>query len=357
MRFILTNIIVLCGRYSVLLLIPLVSALVWVWLYSLDNNSILGIVLMAPVILVVVSTVVLVLGILLAGVPRHEGVTVSPEDVPELWDYWNRVSPASPDVVRQIIVDGEINAAMAERSRVAGLFGRDQTLVVGIGLMVLLDRPAVEAILEHEFAHAELRHSHGLTRLVEFFQTYEAFEDYLEDDLPWAAILLAVAFQGIRRWLKPEILLRSKRHEFEADRQSADRVGVDTQGAALMLVEGAGASADMTVYEPLEIELRGALKAPEPPLDRLIRMRADLMSPDNLKKGVDKALAEDADPESTHPPLKERLENIGAGSDMKLRPVGPSAFETMVPQETRERLLGELNKQWTAAVNRHVGIW
>ncbi len=347
MQFFLTNIIATLGRYTVLLVLPIVAALALLWFQWLDHQPILAFVLAAPVFLIVLSSLVLVLGLLLSTIPSPTGITVSPDEAPELWDYWYRVSPPTSRMRRQIIVSGEINAAMAEHSRFAGLFGRDQSLVVGLGLLIALDRSAVEAVLEHEFAHAELRHSHGLTRLNEFYETFETFEDYLEHEMPWVAILLSVAFFGIDRWLKPEMLARSRKHEFEADQQSADRVGIVEQANALMLVAGVTASADRLVYAPLEKEMRGAVKVPEPPLDRILRLRDDLVLPENIMAGVDKAMQEKTDPASTHPALADRLENINASPQIPIRPVGASAYSTMLPEPTRARLLEKLNKDWT----------
>lgn len=354
MRLFLTNIIVLWGRYSVLLIVPVTLAVIWAWFQLLDSHSILGLVLVLPVLVVTSGAIVLVMGILIAGIPPLTGVTVTREEAPVLWDYWDTVSPAAPNTRRRIIIGDGINAAMAEQLRFAGLFGRDQTLIVDLGLLILLDQPAIEAILEHEFAHAELKHSQGLTRLNEFFQTYRTFEDYVEDQLPWVSIVLAVAFHGLDKWLQPELLERSRKCEFEADQQSADRVGVDAQATALILTYGSGELAGAMVYEPIEKELRGALKAPEPPLDRLLRMRDEMIAPANLKKGLEQVLAEEADPESTHPPLAARLKHIGASLDMAIRPVEAPAYETMLPQDVRTRLLDKFNREWVATVDNYL---
>ena len=347
MQFFLTNIISTLGRYTILLLLPVVGALALLWFQWLDHRPILAFVLAAPVFFVVLGSLVLVLGILLSGTPSPEGITVSPDEAPELWNYWNEVSPPTPQMRRQIIVTNEINAAMAEHARFAGLFGRDQTLFVGAGLLITLDRPAIEAILEHEFAHAELKHSHGLTRLNEFYETFEAFENYVEYEMPLVAMLLSVTFYGIDTWLKPEMLARSQKHEFEADQQSADRVGTVAQANALMLVDGVAASAKTLVYDPLDKEMRGAVNVPEPPLDRLIRLRDDLVSPETIRAGVEDAMKEEPDPASTHPPLAQRLANINASPDIPIRPIGGSAFSAMLPEQTQARLMEELNKQWS----------
>ncbi len=354
MRLLLTNIILLCGRYSVLLIIPPVLVVVWAWFQVLDSHPTVGLVLVLPVLMIASGSLVLVLGILIAAIPTQMGVTVTREEAPALWDYWDNVSPAGSNTRRRIIIDDTINAAMAEQSRFAGLFGRDQTLFVGLGLLVSLDRPAVEAILEHEFAHAELKHSGGLTRLNEFFLTYRTYEEFVDYQLPWVSIMLAGAFHGLDRWLQPEILARSWKCEFEADKQSADRVGVEAQATALILTMASSELADVQIYKPIEKELRGALKAPEPPLDRLIRMRNEMITPANLKIGMDRVIAAEVDPMSTHPPLADRLKHIGARPDMAIRQVEAPAYETMLPPDVRTRLLHKFNDEWIATMNNYL---
>ena len=240
---------------------------------------------------------------------------------------------------------------MAEHLRFAGLVGRDQTLIVGLGLLIVLDRPAVEAVLEHEFAHAELNDSSGLTRIHEFIRTYEAFDGYVAEDLPLVDVFLDAVFASFAAWLEKEYRRQSKIHELQADRQSADRVGMVSGARAQILLGGIIHSANAMIFDPLEKELRGALAAPKPPLDRILENRPRLTSRGTIEKAVREVLLEEPDPQSTHPPLAERLANIGAKPDMAIAPVGPPAFQTMLPEETRARLLRDLNSQWVEMID------
>ena len=79
-------------------------------------------------------------------------------------------------------------------------------------------------------AHADLLHSNGVTRVGEFFRTYDSFDDMVHDHLPIVAVLIEFLLGGVARWLRPEYLRRSRQHELEADRRSADRRGVAVVG-------------------------------------------------------------------------------------------------------------------------------
>ncbi len=350
------RIISLFGRYSVLLLLPPLALAVWGWSLLLENHMWPSIILAVPLLLAVLSTMVLVLGMLLAGIRRPRGITVDRAAAPEFWSYWDTASPLTPNTRRQIIIDAEINAAMGEQLRFAGLFGRDQTLVLGLGLLILLDRPAVEAVLEHEFAHADLKHSAGLTRINEFRMTYESFHGYVEDDMPAVALFLDIVFTSFVDWLSKEHLRLSKVHELQADRQSADRVGVQTEARAQIILEGSSHVAEKMIFEPLDKEIHGALVAPAPPLDRILAKRDELTDPGNIANAVKEVLLKKPDPAADHPPLAERLTAIGAKPDMAIEPLGPPAFQTMLPQDTQEQLLNDLNKEWLEMVNDYVRL-
>lgn len=293
---------------------------------------------------------------LFARVRRPEGITVDRAAAPELWNYWDTASPKAPNVRRQIIIDEEINAAMAQHLRFVGLFGRDETLVLGLGLLILLDRPAVEAVLEHEFAHAELNHSAGLTRIHEFLKTYEAFDGYLSDDLPLVELFLAAVFPAFAAWLEREYRRLSKIYEIQADRQSAHRLGTVVEARSLILSAGGAHMARAVIFDPLEKELIGAVVAPKPPLDRILERRAELTNRGNLEKAVKQIMLEEPDSDSSHPPLEERLSAIGAKPDMAFEPVGPPASETMLPEKTSNRLLRDMNRQWTEAADAYVRL-
>lgn len=357
MRSLTIQIISVCGRYSVLILLPPVALAVWGWLFLFEDYTWLPIVLGIPLLLIVLSTMVLVLGMLVAGIRRPVGIVVDRVAAPDLWAYWDTASPKGATVRRQIIVDAEINAAIAETSLYAGLFGRDQTLMLGVGLLIVLDRPAIEAVLEHEFAHAELKHTSGLTRIGEFLMTYYSFEDYIGDDMPGVDLFLDAVFTWFTEWLEKEYRRKSRVHELQADRQSADRVGMDAEARAQILHEGSAHIAKTIIYEPLERELRGAVVAPAPPpLDRLLEKRADLTDLGNIRRAIEEVLLEEPEPDATHPPLAERLAAVGATPDMAVTPVGPPAFQTLLPEETQERLLRELNEQWTKAADDYVRL-
>jgi len=82
LRSAIIRLISVFGRYSVLILIPPITLMMLGWLHLFDSSSIIAIVLAIPATIIALASVVLILGILLSGIPRPQGLTVSREDAP-----------------------------------------------------------------------------------------------------------------------------------------------------------------------------------------------------------------------------------------------------------------------------------
>ena len=82
--------------------------------------------------------------------------------------------------------------------------------------------------------------------------TYEAFDGYIEHEMPILDMFLGAAFSHFAGWLWKEYRRHSKIYELQADRQSADRVGLETEARAQLLLEGSTRTAQNLIFDPLE---------------------------------------------------------------------------------------------------------
>ncbi|GAB3406905.1 M48 family metallopeptidase [Flindersiella endophytica] len=96
--------------------------------------------------------------------PKFEpyGVRLNESEQPHLWgvvrDLANRVGTKPPD---EIWLVPEVNAAVAEDTRVLGLVGGRRYMLVGLPLLLALTTDQLRAVLGHELGH----YSHSHTRL------------------------------------------------------------------------------------------------------------------------------------------------------------------------------------------------
>ncbi|MFF1927692.1 M48 family metalloprotease [Streptomyces sp. NPDC058228] len=86
--------------------------------------------------------------------PVPHGVAVKPDDQPELWEQVRAAAEATgerpPD---ELYLVAEVNAGVAEQSRLLGLLPGRRRMLLGLPLLAGLTVPRLRAVLAHEFGH------------------------------------------------------------------------------------------------------------------------------------------------------------------------------------------------------------
>jgi Zn-dependent protease with chaperone function len=86
--------------------------------------------------------------------PVPDAVAVTPQDQPELWEQVRAAARATgepaPD---ELYLVAEVNAAVAERSRLLGLLPGRRRMLLGLPLLAGVTVPRLRAVLAHEFGH------------------------------------------------------------------------------------------------------------------------------------------------------------------------------------------------------------
>ncbi|HEY3478621.1 MAG TPA: M48 family metallopeptidase [Streptomyces sp.] len=86
--------------------------------------------------------------------PIPDGLAVTPEEQPELWELIRaaaeRTGEPAPD---EVYLSAEVNAGVAEQSRLLGLRRGRRRMVIGLPLLAGLTVPQTRAVLAHEFGH------------------------------------------------------------------------------------------------------------------------------------------------------------------------------------------------------------
>ncbi|WP_043503656.1 M48 family metalloprotease [Streptomyces glaucescens] len=107
----------------------------------------------------------IVQGMFALRAPKDEpppGLSVTPEREPGLWaavrELAELTGTRAPD---EIVLTGDVNAAVAEDTRLLGLLPGRRRMYVGLPLMAGLNEPQLRSVLAHEFGH----YTHHDTRL------------------------------------------------------------------------------------------------------------------------------------------------------------------------------------------------
>lgn len=169
--------------------------------------------------------------------PVTDGVAVTPQDQPELWEQVR----AAAEVTGQrpsdeLYLVAEVNAGVAEQSRLLGLLHGRRRMVLGLPLLAGLTVPQLRAVLAHEFGH----YGNLDTRLggvtmrgrAALLHTAEAFQDG-STQLHQAIGFLYVGYA--RMFLRTTQSV-ARHQELAADQMAARYAGRDTTAAALRTV-------------------------------------------------------------------------------------------------------------------------
>jgi len=354
-RFSLTVILRL-GRYAVLPVVALACTILAVWLMALDRYTITTLV-MAPIVFCsFTAAAALALGLLFLPSPKHRSFEANEATAPGLWATWKELDRSFAGSSRTLLIDTDFNASIGEVSRYAGLFGRHVTMTVGLPFLIILDERAIRAVIAHEIAHAQLRHTSGGANLREFIMASENVLHYADPDRTITGRIARALLNSMLEWLGKEYRALSRENELGADLGAATQVGRAEAARALVLIEACGARLTDLVFAPLEKEMLGAITAPPPPFARIINQLEDIRAPGPAAAAAVAGLSREHDPDSTHPPFSKRLANLGYTDIPEIDAVRVSAIDQLLPGDTARDLAARFDEEWRKKAQEWVGI-
>jgi hypothetical protein len=356
MRRLVLKAILNLGRYAVLPVVGVAGALLLAWLMVLDRYTIAALTTAPVVFCVATAALALALGILLLPSRRDRNFRADEAAAPGLWVIWEQLDRAFARSRRTLMIDDNFNASITEESRYAGLFGQLVTMTVGLPLLIMLDERAIRAIVAHEIAHTRLRHTSGGTNLYDFVAASENVLHYADPDRTITGRVAHALLHSLIEWLWAEYRALSRENELCADGDAAKQVGREEMARALVLTEGGGARLTELVMMPLEKEMLGAIKAPTPPLQRMISLLEEIRAPEQLAAAAIAGLKSEQDPASRHPPFGRRLANLGFTDIPPIGKVETSAIDQLLSPETASELLTRFDDEWRKKVRDFVSV-
>jgi Zn-dependent protease with chaperone function len=352
MRTAILKPILLLGRYAMMPVIAIGVAVFITWLIVLDAHPIAALIALPIVLPTAIAAIVIGIGLLLPMRNRVDGITLDEHAAPTLWAMWNELDRVSSPASRVLMVDHDLNASIGEQRRYLGLARRKLIMTMGMILLIVMDEQAVRAVVAHEVAHGKLQHTTGGANLHEFIRAAANLFTYFD---PANTVFGGIADILLRLLLKrvnEAYRLLSRQNEFEADRDAAAQVGAIEMARALLLLEISSARVKELVFDPLKQELLGAVRVPTPPLQRILNARDAICAPGEVDAA---ALAKDGD-DWDHPPLGERLANLGFATPPQVDAVQTSAAATLIAETALDDLVKTLDDKWRKAVWHAVEI-
>jgi Zn-dependent protease with chaperone function len=269
---------------------------------------------------------------------------------------WSELDVATPRARRTLAIDPDLNASIGERRRYFALAHRDLTMTVGLPLLLVLDDRAVRAVVAHEVAHARLQHTTGGANLHEFTVAAANLFDHLDPERTITGRIAHMLLGSLLAWVWAEFHAIRYRNELAADREAGERTGAHEMARALVLLHHAGWALKEFVADPLDKELLGAIRAPTPPLQRVVDQIDAIRAHRTADEGEPQEPEEPDAEKDYHPPLRARLANLGLAAIPDIELPRTSAAETLLAAPASKRLLTEFNDTWRRNVDARIGL-
>ncbi|HVT12684.1 MAG TPA: M48 family metallopeptidase [Fimbriimonadaceae bacterium] len=240
------------------------------------------------------------------------GVTLKRGDARELYKEIDaiaeRLKAPKPNEIR---VDYRLNAAASQTPR-WGMFGPSRNvLLLGLPLLTTMSPEEVRAIIAHEFGHFSGSHGKFGAWAYRVEWTWRA----LATQLRGRAALGSWLFSGFASWFQPRFsattFVLRRAHEYEADKAAAEIAGASTIARALMRMKFLGPKLSQTFWKGLAAKQKELPNPPPHLFAALPDVNQASFPEEDVRKHVQRALADKTDYDDTHPCLTDRLKSLG----------------------------------------------
>jgi Zn-dependent protease with chaperone function len=288
-------------------------------------------------------------------IPDLEGLPLTAERVPALFAAIERVRERlDAPRFRRVLLNGEFNAAVAQRPRFGILGPWVNDLLLGLPLLHALSPEEFDAVLAHEMGHVSRQHGRFGHWIYRVRGTWIQLAGAVD---PTTGALVRVLLGRFLSWYAPFFnaytFVLARQDEYEADRASVRVAGRTIAATALLRIPVVGRFYDEHYWGGVSRKLRHGVDVATPLSGFMPALGTELQAAD-ADRWLAEALRRPTDLADTHPSLADRLRGIGAPTPASV-PARPerSAAATLLGTEC-DALAVELDTRWWSQVQPQV---
>lgn len=240
------------------------------------------------------------------------GHVLERDDYPALFDEIDKLTRELDALkIHQVILENNLNAAVLQHPRFGVLGGQQNTLMLGLQLLLALSPEEMRSVLAHEFGHLSGNHSRFSGWIYRVRVTWSRVMATFDASNSFGAGLMRRFFDWYAPTFSAYSFALARSNEYEADRVAAELTSPQTAAKALVNVH---TKAPYIEKEFWDVFFRKADEMPEPPVlpfEGLADfLKRSPISRDTLLALLKQSMQMETHYADTHPALKDRVNGI-----------------------------------------------
>lgn len=247
---------------------------------------------------------------------QPQGVSLSREDSPRLFDLISEISTiAKSPRIHSVLLTADINCAVSQIPRLGAFGYHKNTLILGLPLLQSMPLAQFKSVLAHEFGHLSELHS----KFDAWIYHLQATWYQLVTNLAHENTLCSKLFTPFANWFLPKFdahsLVLRRGQEYAADQIAVSLVGNTTVAEALITIHIKGTYTQDKLWPEFMKSLVSNSEPPKNILDSIQNSLSSRITPEIARSMI--FLSESTrNITDSHPSLSERIQALGLPSSI-----------------------------------------
>lgn len=318
------------------------------WL-AISSSALFILLLKTKLIFVLVLLLWVLARSVFVRLPKPQGYKLDRKTYPQLWAEVDKIAKTLSTVpIHTILLDTSMNAAVLQTHRF-GLIGPTQnTLMLGLELLLALSTQQARSVLAHELAHLSGNHSKFAGKIYRVRQSWLDIHQAFIQTNAFGTGLISRFFAWYSPYFAGYSFVLARDNEYEADYIASQLTSREATASALVAVNVLSEFTQQYFWKPLFARPYTQAQ-PETQIYSLLRQFYQQSNVENqdFKRYLRMALNRATDPSDTHPALMERLKALKLGNIHASYAHEQKAIVWLGPQ--LETVFKHFNNEWIEA--------
>lgn len=282
-----------------------------IWL-ALSSSALLLLLLKTKLIVVLLVVLWVLVRSIFIKLPRPQGYALERDRYPRLWTEVDQLSKTlSTPPIHQILLNAQMNAALIQTPRFGLLGPTENTLIIGLELLLALSTQQARSVLAHELAHLSGNHSKFAGKIYRLRQNWFTIHQAFIQANAWGTEIIRHFFAWYAPYFAGYSYALARNNEYEADYIASRLTSREAAASALVAVNVLGELTQQQFWTPL-FTRPYSQSQPESQIYTLLQQfyQQTEGNTEEFKRYLHKALQRQTEINDTHPALMERLKAL-----------------------------------------------